>query len=110
MSLFLESTIRNKKENTMQLDGLNVIHNIKENRFEVNLNSHTAKLNYHLSGDIIIFTHTGVPSILEGQGIGSELVKVGLEYAKKNNLKVQTLCWFVDGYLQRHMEYQELRK
>jgi hypothetical protein len=87
---------------------LNVIHNIDQNRFEVNHDSHTAELSYRLSEGTIIFTHTGVPSALEGQGIGSLLVKTGLEYARENNLKVQTLCWFVSGYLQRHAEYQSL--
>jgi len=38
------------------------------------------------------------------------LVKTGLEYAKENNLKVQALCWFVAGYIQRHAKYQELIK
>jgi len=99
-----------KKENSMQPNEFNVIHNTEHKRFEVHLEEHTAELNYRLSGDIIIFTHTGVPSALEGRGIGSLLVKTGLEYAKKNDLKVQTLCWFVDGYLQRHTEYQNLMK
>jgi predicted GNAT family acetyltransferase len=87
-----------------------VVHNTELNRFEVKIDSLTAELNYSLNGSTIIFTHTGVPSALEGRGIGSLLVKTGLEYAKKNNLKVQTLCWFVDGYLQRHAEYQDLTK
>lgn len=82
-----------------------VIHNTAQNRFEVQLDSHIAELDYRLSGDTIIFTHTGVPSPLEGRGIGSLLVKTGLQYAKENNLKVQSLCWFVDGYRQRHTEY-----
>jgi hypothetical protein len=94
----------------MQDTQLNVIHNMEKNRFELHLNSQTAELNYRLNGDTIIFTHTGVPPALEGHGIGSLLVKTGLEYARNNNLKVQALCWFVDGYIQRHVEYQSLVK
>jgi len=92
----------------MQKNELDVIHNMDLKRFEARLDLHTAELNYRVSGGTIIFTHTGVPPALEGRGIGSLLVKSGLEYAKKNNLKVQTLCWFVDKYIQRHAEYQEL--
>jgi uncharacterized protein len=94
----------------MQTNDLNVIHDIENRRFKVHLDSLTAELNYYLDGSAIIFTHTGVPSALEGKGIGSLLVKTGLEYAKINNLKVQTFCWFVAGYLQRHAEYQDLMK
>jgi predicted GNAT family acetyltransferase len=61
-------------------------------------------LNYYLSGGVIVFTHTGVPSALEGRGIGSALVRAGLEFARKNNLKVKSLCWFVDKYMRRHPE------
>jgi predicted GNAT family acetyltransferase len=87
---------------------LNVIHNVEQKQFEARLDSYTAELSYRLNGGVIIFTHTGVPPALEGRGIGSLLVKTGLEYAKENNLKVQSLCWFVSGYLQRHVEYQNL--
>ncbi len=81
---------------------LTVIHNIEQKNFEVHLDSHIAELNYYLSGDTITFTHTGVPSTLEGRGIGSLLVSSGLKYAKENNLNVKSLCWFVDKYRQRH--------
>jgi predicted GNAT family acetyltransferase len=94
----------------MQNSQPNVIHNADRERFEVHLDSLTAELTYRLNGSTIIFTHTKVPSALEGRGIGSLLVKTGMEYAMKNNLKVQTLCWFVKGYLERHTEYQNLMK
>ena len=79
-----------------------VIHNTSQNRFEVTIDSHTAVLDYYLNGETITFTHTGVPSALEGRGVGSELVKTGLAYARENKLQVASLCWFVDKYMQRH--------
>jgi hypothetical protein len=94
----------------MSKNELNIIHNIERKRFEVHLDPYTAELDYYLAGNTIVFTHTGVPAELEGRGIGSALVKTGLEYARSNNLKVQALCWFVDGYIQRHAEYQNLTK
>jgi len=92
----------------MEQAKISVIHNTEKKSFEVEVKGHTAELNYHLRDGLIIFTHTGVPSALEGQGIGSLLVKAGLEYARQNGLKVRALCWFVDGYIQRHAEYQDL--
>jgi predicted GNAT family acetyltransferase len=90
------------KESRMQTDHIAVIHNMDKHRFEINIDSFTAELNYRLKDDGIVFTHTGVPSPLEGRGLGSLLVRAGLQYAKENNLKVQSLCWFVDKYMQRH--------
>jgi uncharacterized protein len=81
---------------------LTVIHDTERKSFEVHLDSYTAELNYYLSGDTITFTHTGVPSAIEGRGIGSLLVSAGLKFARENNLKVHSLCWFVDKYSQRH--------
>lgn len=88
----------------MQISEIDVIHNPDKRRFEVNIDAYTAELNYYLTDGSIIFTHTGVPSALEGRGIGSLLVKTGLQYAKENHLKVQSLCWFVDKYIRRHPE------
>ncbi|MFN8411739.1 MAG: GNAT family N-acetyltransferase [Anaerolineales bacterium] len=85
-------------------NSLTVIHNEAGHRFEVHVDSHTAELSYLLQGDTITFTHTGVPSEIEGNGIGSLLVKAGLEYAQTHKLKVVSLCWFVSGYIQRHPE------
>ena len=90
------------KESRMQTDHIAVIHNMDKHRFEITIDSFTAELNYRLYDDGIIFTHTGVPSPLEGRGLGRLLVKAGLQYARENNLKVQSLCWFVDKYMERH--------
>ncbi|MBI5966019.1 MAG: N-acetyltransferase [Chloroflexi bacterium] len=81
---------------------MTVIHNTERKSFEVHLDSYVAELNYYIGADTITFTHTGVPPAVEGQGIGSLLVSTGLKYARENNLKVQSLCWFVDKYRQRH--------
>ena len=92
----------------MQITGLNVIHDVERKQFEIHIDSQIAELAYYLNGNTIIFTHTGVPSALEGQGIGSKLVKTGLQYARDNNLKVESMCWFVSGYIERHPEIQDL--
>jgi predicted GNAT family acetyltransferase len=85
-----------------------VIHDAESQQFKIIVNAQTAVLDYRQDGGILLFTHTGVPPALEGQGIGSRLAQAGLDYARTNGLKVQSLCWFVDGYLKRHPEYQDL--
>ena len=86
-------------------ENLGVIHNKSRKRFEIQIDSHLAVLDYVIQGNIITFTHTGVPPALEGRGIGSLLVKTGLQYAKDNGMKIRSLCWFVDKYIRRHPEY-----
>jgi uncharacterized protein len=87
-----------------------VHHNLAASRFEIQIENQIAVLDYIQRGDIITFTHTGVPSELEGRGIGSQLARAGLEYAREKAFKVVPFCWFVAGYIERHLEYQNLLK
>jgi predicted GNAT family acetyltransferase len=83
-------------------------HNPQAGRFELEKDGHLAVLDYQLAEGKIIFTHTGVPAAVEGQGIGSSLARAGLEYARAHGLKVVPLCSFVAAYIRRHPEYQDL--
>jgi predicted GNAT family acetyltransferase len=85
-----------------------VIHNPQASRFEIEKDGHLAVLEYQLIVGEIIFTHTGVPSALEGQGIGSRLARAGLDYARARELKVIPLCSFIAGYIKKHPEYTNL--
>jgi uncharacterized protein len=89
-------------------ESLTVQHNEAAHRFEVQQDGHLAELTYRRSGNQIIFTHTGVPSELEGRGIGSALARAGLDYAKAESLTVVPLCPFVRSYIERKPEYQPL--
>ncbi len=86
-----------------------VVHNPEASRFEIQIDREVAVLRYQMRGNTILFTHTGVPQELRGMWLGSRLVQAGLEYAREHSLKVDSLCWFVDGYLERHPEYEDLR-
>ena len=89
-------------------DSIEVIHNVEENRFQVEIESHLAVLEYDRDDSVIRFTHTGVPSALEGRGLGSKLVRAGLDYARAQGLRVVPVCSFVAGYIQKKPEYQDL--
>ena len=83
-------------------------HNPEEQRFELTLDGHLAVLEYTLTGNTIVFTHTGVPPEIGRSNTGIQLVEAGLAYARGNGLRVRSKCWFVSKYLRRHPEYQEL--
>lgn len=85
-----------------------VIHDDKVNRFEIFESGQIAFLDYELKDGVIDLTHTIVAKQLEGQGVGSALVKYALDYARDNELKVIPTCPFVKAYIERHKEYKDL--
>lgn len=86
----------------------NVIDNEAERRFELAEGGSTAIASYRIEGDTISFTHTLVPEEIEGQGVGSRLVRGALDQVREKGLRVVPLCYFVKGYIERHPEYQDL--
>jgi len=87
----------------------NVRDNTERHRFELDADGHIAFSNYRTADGVLTVLHTEVPKQLEGRGIGSALVRGVLEIARAQGLKVNALCPFVKGYLDRHPEYADLR-
>lgn len=87
---------------------LEIKHNTALHRFEADIDGKIAFIEYSLFPDGIIFSHTEVPPELEGQGIASQLAKYVLEYARGEKLKVVPLCPYVNAYVKRHPEYNDL--
>lgn len=65
-------------------------------------------LDYQLSGDRIVFTHTGVPPAYQGQGLAARLAEAGLHWARAQGLQVVPACSYIRSYIQRHPEWQNL--
>ncbi len=85
-----------------------VTDNTAESRYELGVGGKTAVLGYERKGGTIYLTHTEVPEELEGQGIGSRLVKHVLDKARADGEKVAPWCPFVRTYIDRHPEYEDL--
>lgn len=90
-------------------DSLEVLHQQDQSRFAILLDEYIAELTYRIKDEIITFTHTGVPRELEGNGIGSLIVRAGLDYAREQGYKVVPRCSFVASYMSRKPEYADLR-
>ena len=84
-----------------------VVHNEEKSRFEMELGSEVAVLEYRRTADSMIFTHTGVPPELEGHGYGGQLARAGLDYAREAGLNIVPHCSFVAHYIARNPEYLE---
>lgn len=85
-----------------------VTHNPEKFRFEVVSGGQVSKLEYRLGRERLALIHTEVPEDLQGQGIGSDLVRFALTYARDNELKVLPYCPFVAAYLDRHPEWSDV--
>ncbi|KRF42346.1 acetyltransferase [Paenibacillus sp. Soil787] len=68
-----------------------------------------AELHYVPSGnEIIIVDHTFVSDHLRGQGVGQELVRRVVEFARKERLKIMPLCPFAKSQFDQHKEYDDV--
>jgi len=85
-----------------------VVDNDTERRIELTIGDTTAFIDYVLSGQKIMMTHTEVPEEFRGKGVGSALVRGALDLARERELEVIPLCPFVVNYLRRHSEYLTL--
>jgi predicted GNAT family acetyltransferase len=88
----------------------NVRDNAERQRFELDLDGHTAFAEYRRADGLLTIKHTEVPKELNGRGIGSRLVRGMLDIARSQGLKVRPLCPFVASYMDKHAEYADLRK
>lgn len=83
-------------------------HQEQVHRFELTQDDNTAYLSYERQADVIDYNHTIVPSALGGQGIGTELVKFALAYARVHHLRVVPSCSFVANYIKKHPDAADL--
>jgi len=90
-------------------DELRLADNPAEKRYEAHVGARLAGFSeYVVAPGRLIFTHTVVDPQLEGQGIGSKLVKFELDDVRRRGLKLTPRCPFVRAYIARHRDYQDL--
>ena len=83
-------------------------HDAARQRFVATLDGVQAELEYEQRGQVLSLTHTGVPSAIGGRGVGGDLVRSALDYARSKGLKVVPACAYAAAYIERHPEYAEL--
>ncbi len=82
--------------------------NTARNRFEMDAGNDVAIVNYRLAPGVLTLTHTEVPQELEGQGLGSTIVRGVLQIARARGLKVVPACGFVSAFIRKNPAYQDL--
>jgi predicted GNAT family acetyltransferase len=89
-------------------DSVPVRHNTAESRYEAVVEGHLSVCEYEVVDDKMVFTHTLVPPELRGRGIAEQLVRAGLDDARKAGRKIVPACSYVAVFIRRHREYQDL--
>ena len=89
---------------------MSIKHDTADQQFTTTRDGHEAELAYSRpTKGIIDFTHTFVDEALRGQGLGDDLARAGLAFARKNHLSVKTTCTFMAGFVKRHhAEYADI--
>ena len=68
-----------------------------------------AEMTFSKAGDrLIIIDHTEVSDALRGTGAGLKLVAAGVDFARKNGLKIIPLCPFAKSVFDRKPEYRDV--
>ena len=78
-------------------------------RFELPLGELVAFLDYRRRDGALVLSHAEVPHHLEGQGLGSALVRGALQLVRQAGERVIPQCPFVVRFMQRHPEFDDLR-
>jgi uncharacterized protein len=95
----------------MDTAALAVRDNARELRYELTRDDEVLGfIRYRREPDAVVLVHTDVDPALEGQGLGSVLVKGALDDLRERGLRVVPVCPFVRAYLRRHPEYADVVK
>jgi hypothetical protein len=91
-------------------DDVVVTRNEDEQRWEARVDGELAGFAaYHLTDELIVFTHTEVEPAFEGRGIAGALARAALDtVAEEGTRKVMPLCPFIKAWIQRHPDYMGL--
>jgi uncharacterized protein len=81
---------------------LQIIHDSHAHRLSVELEGHSAQLDYELEGKVMSITHTSVPRPIGGRGVAAELMRSALDLAAANGWSVKPVCSYAVAYMQRH--------
>lgn len=85
-----------------------VIDNAAKQRFELEVEGHTAFIAYRRDGETVDMLHTEVPKELGGRGIGAVLAQGALDMVGAAGGKVVATCPFIARYIDKNAKYKAL--
>ena len=85
-----------------------VVNDEAAQQFETTVDGHRGVLTYSESDGKLYLLHTEVADELEGQGVGSALVRAAAEWAREKKVVLVPFCSFARAWLGRHPEFADL--
>ncbi|MBM5804688.1 MAG: N-acetyltransferase [Candidatus Verstraetearchaeota archaeon] len=79
---------------------------VKDNAIVIKLDERaSANIMFHIEGNRMYLDSTYTPEEYRGRGVGGELVKASMKYAREHGLLIVPVCTFAVEYFKRHPEY-----
>lgn len=93
----------------MTVQNLNIRQDMQRQMFFVKVNGGHAWLKYDKpKEDVLDYKETYVPTSSRNKGVGSRLVAHALDYANDQKLNVEPSCPFVNTFIEKHPEYENV--
>lgn len=86
-----------------------IAHDPAAGRFYLDEDGYQAELDYRREGGLMAIVRTHVPAEIGGRGLAGKLTEAALQWARAEGLQVNPLCSYVDSWMKRHAEYEDLR-
>ncbi len=85
-----------------------LIDNAGRSRFEMVQEGSVTHLDYAREGGLIRLLYIEVPRELQGRGFAAVLLREVLAWARERGLQVVPVCSYVQIFMRRHSEYDDL--
>ncbi len=82
--------------------------NVARSRYELEVDGHTAFIDYYHDGAVRVLTHAEVPPELRGGGIAGKLTAGALALVRARGEKIVPRCPYVVQFIERNPQYQDL--
>ena len=67
-----------------------------------------AELTYVKNNGTMTIDHTEIHEKLRGEGIGQDMVKAAVEYARENGLKIKAVCPYAHKIIESTPEFKDV--
>ena len=90
------------------MDKVTVVNNKEKQRFELNLGTDIAYMEYRFQNNVKVLMHTYVPEKYRGKGNALKFIQQVLDDLRKGKTKVMVNCAAVSRFIKEHPEYNDL--